>query len=130
MILNKKQILAATALKTKTVPLPEGGVIVSEITADDYLEICTLAADGGIESADAQGNVKLDMKKFNAALMAYSIVDAKGARIFDDSDIPLLIKRSQKSFSLIMKDIKELNGLTGTEGNASEPTKGGSSTGE
>lgn len=130
MVLNKKKLLSAMALKTKTVKLPEGGVIVSEITADDYLEICNLSADGGIESADAQGNIKLNMKKFNAALMAYCVVDEKGDRIFDNEDIPLLIKSSQKSFAIIMAGCKEMNGLVGTEGNASEPTEGGSSTGE
>lgn len=129
MILNKKQLLTELALKTAKVALGKGEVIVSEIGATDYMDLCLLCAIDPVAAESDPSQVKVDTKKFNAALIAYAVVDGNGARIFDDEDVPMLMKSSQEPFRKIIESAIRLNGLSGTEGNGSEATKGASSTG-
>jgi hypothetical protein len=127
MILNREGFLKETELKKEIVSLENGDVIVSEMSAEDYLELCQLCK---LDGSDKEGSYKLDVKKFNPGLVAFCVVDEKGDRIFLNEDIPLLSKRSQKQFSKIILKAQQLNGLIGDEGNDSEPTQTGSNSGE
>ena len=127
MFLDKDAFLEATELKKEIMNLGSGKIIVSEMTAENYLELCELCK---LEGSESEGSYKLDVKKFNPGLVAFSVVDEEGNRIFSNEDIPILAKRSQKQFSPIVLKAQKLNGLVGDEGNDSEPTQNGSSSGE
>ena len=131
MLATKNDLFEELKLSTETVTLSSGKeVIVSEITAPDYMELCNLCAIGDMQSPDANGNIKLDIGKFNGTLLAYCVVNNKGERIFDDSDIEKLINSANKPLMQIVDVAKRLNGLSGKEEKASELIEGGSSTGE
>ena len=126
MVLNKKALMKALALKRDTAELAEGEVLVSELEATEYMEVCNMSAVG---EPDKDGNLTLDMRKYNALLFARACIDEKGARLFTDEE-SVGFSKSYKPFMKVVAKIKELNGLTSVVGNASEPTKGGSTTGE
>lgn len=124
---SREDLLNETKLETVVVSVGSGSVIVSEISGPDYLAACEFAKIG---DGDTDGNFKLSIHKLNPALLAYGIVDEEGNRIFTDEDIPLLAKRSMKKFEPALVAIKQLNGLLSDEGNVSEPTPNGSTSGE
>ena len=129
-MLNKKELLGALALKRGIVKLPEGDVLITEMSANDYLEMCNLSKVEGQEP-DEKGAIQLDMKKFNPAILVYCVVDEEGKRIFDEDDMEFLAaKTAQGPFMKIVQKAKELNGLMGDEGNDLELTKIDSSDGE
>lgn len=129
-MLNKEELISAMSLKTAEVGLPEGTVLISEISANDYLDMCDLSKMEGVD-ADDNGVIQLDMKKFNPAVLVYCVVDAEGNRIFDKGDMEFLsAKAAQGPFMKLVQKAKELNGLIGDEGNDSEPTELTSSDGE
>lgn len=118
MILDKSGILSAMKLKTETVPFGDGEVIVSEIAAMDYIKLWT---ESSVETGekDNEGNpiTKIDMSKFTPALLAYSIVDEKGNRLFDDAECSLISRSSHEPFLKLAEVAKRMNGLIGDEGN-------------
>lgn len=129
-MLNKEELMGAMSLKTAEVELPEGVVLVSEISAGKYLDMCDLSKLDG-EEVGEDGTMQLDMKKFNPAILVYCVVDAEGNRIFDENDMEFLsTKAAQVPFMKLVQRAKELNGLIGDEGNDSEPTETPSSDGE
>ena len=129
-MLNKEELIKAMSVKTAEVKLPEGTVLVSEISANDYLDMCDLSKMEG-EEPDESGVVQLDMKKFNPAILVYCVVDVDGNRMFNKDDMEFLSEKvAQAPFMKLVQKAKELNGLMGDEGNDSEPTEPTSSDGE
>lgn len=129
MIRTKEDLLKDLELSIKTVTLKSGKQIcVSEIGASDYMRMCELCASD--DGADQNGNLKVDMRKFNAGIIAFSLVDPLGNRLFEDSDIPLLENKARPLITEMADIAKRVNGLFSEEGNESEPTEGGSTTGE
>lgn len=122
MVLNRESILEAAKLKTEVVELEEGSVIVSEISALDYNEICELSKKPDCD--------EVDMKKFTPTLLAFGIVNENGERVFSNEDIPLLAKLAQKPFMKIADGVKRLNGLIGDEAKNSEAIPGDLNNGE
>ena len=131
MLATKNDLFEELQLSTEIVTLSSGKeIIVTEITAPDYMELCKFCAIGDMKSPDEDGNIKLDISKFNGALLAYCVVDDKGERVFDDSDIDQLINSANKPLMNIVGVAKRLNGLSGTEEKSLGSTEGDSSTGE
>lgn len=128
MALTREQLLDESVLETAVVQLPIGEVIVTEISAPDYIEICELSKKDGTDTVD--GTMQIDMRKFDPALLAFGIIDVEGNRVFSNDDIPLLAKRSMKKFEPALKKLKEMSGLLRDSGNESEPTLSGSISGE
>lgn len=132
VIATKDEFFDEVSLKTEVVTLDSGKkVIASEITAADYIRLwneCSVETN----EADEKGDKKreLNLEQFNAVLLLYGIVDSNGNRIFDECDVPKLKRLGAGSFHKIVSVIKKLNGLLGGEGNGSEPTENGSSSGE
>jgi hypothetical protein len=135
MICTKDEMFAELKLNTEVVELASGKkVIVSEISAPDYSKLWEIegvtTGESGEVDKDGNKTVSVDMGKFTPALLAYTIVDENGERIFTDEDIPKLAKSASGPFLKIAKVAKRLNGLLGDEGNVSEPTQNGSPSGE
>ena len=128
MGLSRQELLDGSVLETAVVSLPIGEVIVTEISAPDYIEICELSKKDGTDVVD--GSMQIDMRKFDPALLAFGIIDEEGNRIFTNDDSPLLAKRSMKKFEPALKKLKEMSGLLRDSGNESEPTLSGSTSGE
>ncbi len=107
-MLKREEILSKTALKTEIVPVPEWGgeVIVSEMsgTARD-------AWEQALRDKDAKGKVIAPRAK----LVAFTVVDENGSRIFKDDDIEAIGKLSSESLGKICDVALRLNGL-GEEG--------------
>lgn len=119
MLLDKSAILSALKLKTESIELGSGTVIVSEIGASDYIELWTNPA--------YQTDGEVDMAKFTPALLAYTIVDESGKRIFTVADVAELGRSAAVPFLKLAEASKRLNGLTGTEIKNSEGTAAQSS---
>lgn len=119
-VMSKAELMAEGKLKTEIVPMGDDKhVVISEVPAIQY---ATLWGECASEPDD-KGDSVIDMQKFNALLLANSIVDDKGERMFSDEDAPLLAKFGQESFRKMMEVAKKLNGLMGDEGNDSGATK-------
>lgn len=107
-VLDKKSLLKALELKKETVVIEGGEVIVTEITATEYMDV--------YESPGAKNDKgEFDGVKFSALLAARCIVDAKGNRLFADEEADLLRNGSSSVFSKISAVVKRLNGLAGDE---------------
>jgi hypothetical protein len=102
--LDKAGILKAMELKRETVTVEGGEIILTEIPADEYMEIYTSDA-----AKDANG--EFDGTKFTALLATRCIIDKKGKRIFDDADAEQLRKGSTAVYTKIAMAVKRLNGL-------------------
>ena len=122
MALSKEGFLNAVKQKfaTEEVPVGNDTVIVSELDATDYIKIFTEHSENG----------KVNMKTFTPTLIAYSLVDEAGNRLFDNIEELSNARVPQSIFTLIGEVAKKLNGMTGEEKNASEPILGGSTDGE
>lgn len=111
-LLSKAELLGTIKLKSETVSIGGGEVIVSEVGAEDYLKIWTDPAN--------QTNGEVDLIKVTPVLVAYSIVDADGNRMFTDDEIELFRRSSFEQFQKLAQVAKKLNGLTGEETKNSE----------
>ena len=104
MSLTKETILAADDLPSKEVSVPEWGghVYVRTMMAveRDAFEISVMNGDG------------INRDNFRARLAVATVVDAKGGRLFDDSDIGPLGNKSAAALDRIMGVAMKLNGLS------------------
>lgn len=105
IITDKKAFFDVAKLKTETVDLgAAGSVIVSELSADEFVELWTdeqfSTEDGGI-----------NINKMTPYLIAKAVVDGSGKRVFSDSDAKKLQKINSTMFFAIAKVARELNGL-------------------
>lgn len=104
MILDKAAIIKAMKLKTETIKIDGGEVIISEVTALEYMDAYTSDL-----AKDEKG--EFDGTKFTSLLATRCIVDAKGKRIFDDADAELIRNGSSSIYTKIIVKVKDLNGL-------------------
>ena len=103
-ILNKKQILEAVDLKTVKVSVPEwnGEVFVRTLSG---------AERDSFEQSIFGEDRKMDMDNVRAKLCALAIVDEKGNRVFDESDVIALGKKSGRALDRIYGVAQTLNGI-------------------
>lgn len=119
MLLDKTAFLEATKLKTEDVEIPGGKVRISELSGTDFLEIYT---NPKYKTGD-----EMDMVKFTPALLACTIVDESGSRIFTNEDVEEIGRRTKDVFLQLAKVAKRLNGLSGEEIKNSEASLSNSS---
>jgi hypothetical protein len=121
MAFDRSSLLAAMKLKTEVVVVEGGEVIVSEIGAADYIKLWSdpkNQKDTGekvIKDGVEEAVMVIDMTKFTPALVAYSVVDEAGERLFTDEDVTLLARSSQAIFLKLAAVARKINGLSGEE---------------
>lgn len=107
MNLTRDQILGASDLDTERVPVPEWGgeVLVRSMTAADRDEFdqSMVASRGPDESAN--------LRNVRARLVATTVVDAAGKRLFSEADIEALGAKSAKAMNRIYRVATRLNAL-------------------
>ena len=103
-MLNREDILAKTDLKKETVTIEEwqGDVLVSEMsgTQRDLWE-------QSLRQKDKAGNLISPRAK----LVAFTVVDEKGDRLFTEDDISAIGKLSSGSLEKVCAIAMNLNGL-------------------
>jgi len=107
MILDKAGLLAEVKLRTETVKLNGGEVIVSEVNAFDWSELVT--------SDECKTDGKIDERKLQPKLVAMAVLTEAGERMFTDEEAVLFASCSKKPFKKIVNAIMKLNGLSGQE---------------
>lgn len=109
MFLSKTQFLSAVSLKKETVKLPEfgGNVIVQELTAGERDLYEMLLYERGKEGAPKD--------YMRAALVACSLVDEKGEKLFTLEDVPQISKLSASVIDRIYDVATRISGLTKSE---------------
>ena len=121
MAFDRTTLLAAMKLKTEVVEIEGGEVIVSQIGAADYIKLWSDPSnqkDTGekvIKDGVEEAVMVIDMTKFTPALVAYSVVDEAGERLFTDEDVTLLARSSQAIFLKLAAVARKINGLSGEE---------------
>ena len=101
-ILSKDAILAADDLPRETVSVPEWGgeVLVRTMsgTDRDAFEASLLEKDGRMENVRAR-------------LVALTLCDFQGDRLFDDSEIAALGRKSARALDRVFSVAQRLNGI-------------------
>ena len=101
-ILSKDAILAADDLPRETVIIPEWGgeVLVRTMsgTDRDTFEASLLEKDGRMENVRAR-------------LVALTLCDSQGDRLFDDSEIAALGRKSARALDRVFSVAQRLNGI-------------------
>lgn len=107
LLLTKDQILKANDLPTEDVPVPEwGGTVRLRTlmgTERDEFEAGSLKGKGK--------NREVNLANLRARLVGLCITDAAGNRLFDDSDIRALGRKSSKALARVFEACQKLNGL-------------------
>ncbi len=103
-MLSKEQILECSDIETEIVPVPEwdGEVAVKGLTLaekDEWTDSIVTDGEATIEGATAK-------------LCGLCMRDKDGARLFDDSDIPLLQAKSAAAMERVFKVAQRLSGLS------------------
>jgi|CXWL01.1.fsa_nt_gi hypothetical protein len=113
-LLTKEKILAADDIKRERVDVPEwgGAVLVGVLSGTDRdrwerecLEAREGTKNGGLATLD----------NFRASLAARSIVNEKGERLFAESDIVALGKKSGAALNRIFDVALKLNRLSASD---------------
>jgi hypothetical protein len=108
MILSREAILAASDLKTETVAVPEwgGDVLVGVMTGEarDAWEQSLVVREGS--------RTKANMQNVRARLVAATVVDEEGKRLFSDADAEALGAKSAAALDRVCKVAQRLNGMT------------------
>ncbi|HPU35056.1 MAG TPA: hypothetical protein PK184_20370 [Phycisphaerae bacterium] len=106
-LLTRDDILNAQDLPTERVAVPEwsGEVIVRGLTAAerDAFEQSIVETRGK--------NTRMNLKNIRAKLVAMTVVDEQGNRIFSDEDAELLGKKSAAALDRIFSVAQRLSGL-------------------
>jgi hypothetical protein len=101
-ILSKEAILAADDLPRESVSVPEwgGDVLVRTMsgTDRDAFEASLLEKDGRMENVRAR-------------LVALTLCDAQGDRLFDDGEIAALGRKSARALDRVFSVAQRLNGI-------------------
>lgn len=116
--LDKQALVQAAKLKKVEVEIDGGSVLVSEVTQESYEAIL---ADPANKDGDAQ-----DWFKTMTALIAVSVVNEDGSRMFGDEDKPLIAGFSREVRNAITNACLRANGFSEDEKKPSEPTGDGS----
>ncbi len=106
--LSRDAILAANDVQFEDVPVPEWGgtVRVKAMTGRerDALEASMIVGKGK--------NANVNLNNLRAKLVARSIVDENGARVFSDEDIAALGAKSAAALTRVYEVAQHLSGIT------------------
>lgn len=110
-VLDRKKILEANDLTSKTVPVPEWGgeVIIKMMTGTER----DLFEDSLFEGRGKDR--KSNYKNLRAKLLSMCLVGEDGKRIFSDKDVDSLGNKSAKSLDKLYTLAAELNGIGAKE---------------
>ncbi len=120
LFLNKDQIRKAQDKEFEIVPVPEwgGSVRVQSLTGAER-------DDFEADSVKRKGKrVETNMANFRARLVARTVVDDNGERLFDDEDAAWLGEKSAAAISRVYDTAARLSGITDKD--AEELTKNSS----
>jgi len=105
--LTKATILDADDLTTELVEVPEWEVSLTVRTMTgserDVFEDSI---------SQATNNGRVDLRGLKVKLVALTVLDDNGDRLFDDADLPALNKKSASAIDRIFQVAQRLNGLT------------------
>jgi len=107
-LLTRDQILKAQDLPTEDVPVPEWGGTVR-------VRALTGAERDAFEQSivEQRGrSTRMNLQNLRAKLVALTVVDEEGNRIFSDSDAKLLGKKSALALNRVFEVAQKLSGLT------------------
>jgi hypothetical protein len=107
MFLTRDQILNADDLKYEEMDVPEWGGLVR-------IKVMTGMERDDFEQSvfDMKGkDTKVNLKNFRAKLLVKTIVDDQGRRVFEESDIEGLSRKSSKVLDRIFNKAQEINGI-------------------
>ncbi len=106
-LLRREDILAASDIQTEEVEVPEWGgcVLVRGMTGAerDEFEASVMERKGK--------NVRFNLNDARAKLVAACVVDEAGARVFSDSDVRLLTRKSAAALDRVAQAAQRLSGL-------------------
>jgi hypothetical protein len=107
MILDKAAILAADDLKSAEVPVPEwGGIVrVRMMTGTDRD-----ALEQSMVLFNEDGTRKPNVANYKAKLVAFTLVDEQGKRMFADDEIAHVAAKSAAVIDRIFEAAQKLNG--------------------
>lgn len=115
-LLNREQILSAPDRRREEILIPEwgGSVFIQEFSGADR-DFYENARYEIVENPET-GEIKIHAKKTSRAqtaalVVALSVVDESGIRIFSESDIPELLKKNPEVLEKIAKAAFAINGL-------------------
>lgn len=106
-LLSKDAILSAQDLETRDVTVPEWGGVVR-------VKGLTAAERDAFESEIVQRNgrnVTQNLRNIRARLVAMSVINEDGARVFGFRDIEALGEKSAKALDRVFSAAQELSGL-------------------
>lgn len=140
MTLSRDQILAVEDRLVREVDVPEwgGAVLVKALSGEerDAFEASLTVRRPAIYGPNkGQMETLPDNSNIHAKLVARSIVDADGARVFSDADIIEVGKKSSGALQRVWDVAAELSGLSDTasadaEGNSGDGPSDGSTSSE
>lgn len=110
-LLNRTAILEVKDIKTEILTVPEwgGDVIVKGLSGTER---------DSFEAECVQGkgkNQTVNLVNLRARLVARSLVDENGQRLFEDRDVDLLGKKSAQALSRVFERAQVLSGLTNSD---------------
>ena len=107
-ILSREQILQAKDLVTEVVEVPEwsGSVLVKSLTGAerDQYEAAIVEQKGR--------DTKVNMRNARARLVALSVVDEEGKRLFSPNDVSLLGTKSAAALQRVFNVSMRLSGIS------------------
>ena len=108
MTLTKDQILEANDLQSESVTVPEwgGDVLVRTMTGADRD-----AFESSMITTLADGTRKPNMANMRAKLVALTVVDEAGNRVFEVSDVDRLALKSASALERVFNAAQRINGL-------------------
>lgn len=109
MLLSREQILGADDRSTQDVEVPEwgGSVRVRAISGAERD-----AYEAGLVQLKSDGSRKFTLANARSRLVALSIVDEAGARIFDEADVAKLGEKSAVALERVFDVAASLSGLS------------------
>lgn len=107
-ILSKDQILEADDLKTETVEVPEwsGSVIVRSMTGADRD-----AFENSLVTVKADGTRVPNMVNMRTKLVALTVVNESGGRMFDETEVDRLALKSAAALKRVYEAAERINGV-------------------
>ena len=107
-VLSKEQILEAADLQSVPVEVPEWGgrVLVRTMTGADRD-----AFENRMVTVKSDGTRTPDMTNLRAKLVALTLVDDAGNRLFEVGDIPRLAAKSAAALERVFEAAQRINGL-------------------
>lgn len=127
-LLTREQILAANDVPTELVPVPEWGeggeVCVRGLTGlqRDRFEASMIAIPTGVK-----GRMRMNLNNIRARLVAWTVINEVGARVFTDADIAALGEKSAVALSRVYDVAQRLSGLSDADMEELEKNSGSQS---